>query len=362
MLLAFLGGVRDYHAMDWYHTSQDVLTHEKINFYTDLKGGEGFESYEKKDDSIVNLLILDQLLPNKPSKASDVYRNALKLALLPLQACILRLKTTKDTILFCHGVYYMALARLCGRQYIGTPQGSEILVRPKRSKAYKSFIRYALSAAKFITVDSINMKTGALALSPSLIVHVVQNGIDVDELKEYTCIQARDDSAILSIRALTQLYNIDKVFEARNRSQPHMPIRCAYPFHDHKYESVLRALSKPNDKFLGRLAKQEFYQTLSQHKTVLSIPSSDSSPRSVYEAIFLGCICLVAENDYISILPESMRNRIVICDLDDPEWLEKALRIVAGMGTEFHPCEESLTMFNQRCSIDRINKFLFDDL
>ena len=40
--------------------------------------------------------------------------------------------------------------------------------------------------------------------------------------------------------------------------------------------------------YTSRLSKKEFYKSIFESKLAISIPSSDSSPRSVYESIILG--------------------------------------------------------------------------
>ena len=84
---------------------------------------------------------------------------------------------------------------------------------------------------------------------------------------------------------------------------------------------------KYSDKDLGRIEKKiDLYKILNSTILAISIPESDSSPRSVYEAIFCGCAIATTYNQWIKSLPKCMKNRIIIVDLDNQDWLKVALK------------------------------------
>ena len=66
--------------------------------------------------------------------------------------------------------------------------------------------------------------------------------------------------------------------------------RHYYPFAEKNYKSKINNYLKCSDSDLGRIEKKiDLYKILNSTVLAISIPESDSSPRSVYEAIFCGC-------------------------------------------------------------------------
>ena len=82
---------------------------------------------------------------------------------------------------------------------------------------------------------------------------------------------------------------------------------------------------------------------------VVSVPRSDSSPRSVYESIFAGAAVAVADNAYIAALPACMRARLLVVDPTDPSWLDSALAAARELtAIPYTPTEDALDRFDQR--------------
>jgi len=254
-------------------------------------------------------------------------------------------------IFHAHTMYYMFLCWMANVPYIGTPQGSEILVRPYRSKLYMYFAKRTLAAANHIIIDSVNLRNEIFKLckKPST---VVQNGIDIEEI-ERNIKSLTSRNYITSIRGIYPNYRIDQIFEARDRCTHFYPLLLFYPFSEKGYLNIIHNKIKSKDIDLGRIAtKGEMYKLLGSTLLAISIPESDSSPRSVYESIFCGCCVAVTYNIWIESLPECMRSRIVIVDLEDNLWLEKAIENAKTITKEpFNPTEEALNSFDQKRSM-----------
>lgn len=325
--VVILGGARDYHAVDWFRSVRNAVGKEKTFFLTDTVSSEGMENLTLPSDEISTLLLVDRFLLPTPSTRADYWRNLVKLFVLPWQTCLLRLFINKldRPVVHAHPMYYMLLCRLAGVDYIGTPQGSELLVRATESLMYRKIARWALRGAKKITVDSVAMADAVRNIS-QINAYIVQNGVDTESIKRA---KARADTeeqplGILSIRGFAPLYRLEKIIEARNETLPSAPIVFAYPFWDKKYLSQQQKLLQPEDKLLGKLDKEAFHDLLVQSCLVLSIPSSDSSPRSVYEAILAGATVATIQNRWMDSVPQSFKESIVLVDLADRDWLKKA--------------------------------------
>lgn len=358
--IVIVGGARDYHAMDWYRVIQQVAPHRKILFLTDLIAGEGFEKILTAKDKVKYLFVIDKLLLSKQSTIGNIWRNFIKIAILPLQVVKLRSFAHKhpQSIYHAHPMYYMLLCWLAGVEFIGTPQGSEILVRPNRSRIYKYFAIQVLRAAKSITVDSQSMQDKIFELSERKSI-LIQNGIDMDSISKLQPVDYLRDR-IISFRGMTPLYQIKEIVTAREHSNNNYPLTFIYPFWDIDYKSSIKEFLQQDDIDLGRLAKDEMFQLLSETMLAISIPKSDSSPRSVYEAIFSGCCVAVTNNRWIDAIPPCMKKRLFIVDLSDTKWFDKAIEYAQELSTQpYRPSQEALAMFDQTKSMAQAVEILY---
>lgn len=356
----FVGNARCYHTMDWYRSAQQVCRPRQVVFATDLIESEGHTRIVRDSDDIVPMYIIDRLLSRSQSRRADVWRNIVKLILIPVQ--VMRLKQiTKQTpaaVYHAHTMYYMLVCWLAGLRFVGTPQGSEILVRPLRSWIYRVMASKALRAAESITVDSVAMQAGVERLSQREAV-LVQNGIDMAALAEAGKSQSAR-TMVASIRGFSPLYRIDAIVEARDRSRQKPPLSFCYPLWDETYRSIVKARFGPHDTDLGRLERQALYDLFAVTLLAVSIPASDSSPRTVYEAIFCGCCVAATEASWISAIPPCMRERVVLIDLKDPLWLEHALDAAVRItNTRYLPSDSALDTFDQRRSMERVVNELY---
>ena len=261
-------------------------------------------------------------------------------------------------------MYYLFLAWAAGIPYIGTPQGSDILIKPFSSRFYKYFSIKSLNNAKAITVDSNKMKEKVFELS-GVKAHVIQNGIDLEAINIFLN-QIKQThinrTVLLSMRGFTQLYRINTILTTRNSSikSSDLPITFIYPFYENEYMKATLSLFNNGDKDLGRIDRITMYELLFSTKLVFSIPLSDSSPRSVYEAIFCGCAVAITHHSYFDILPECMKSRIILVDLDKKDWLDIAIEQADKIIIEpYLPSEEALNMFDQKRSFRIISELLF---
>jgi len=365
--LVFLCGARDFHAMDWYKSALELKTGYEIMIVTDLIAGEGCEKIVTDNDNVHRLFILDKLLFSKQSSIGHVWRNLLKFLVLPIQVLLLRKfnKKNNSCIYHAHSMYYLVLARAAGVEYVGTPQGSDVLVKPFRSPFYKWFAKYGLQKAKDITVDSESMKSGVKKLVNRDAI-IIQNGIDLTAIQDTlnllkTNSQEQIRQGILSIRGFTPIYRIKSILLNRFESKNDFKMTFTYPFSNDDYKIEWNNYIQSSDIDLGRVDKTLLYQLMYKTKIVISIPQSDSSPRSVYEAIFCGAPVAITYNNYYEFLPKSMKDRIIIVDLNVNNWLEDALlKAEIILKEKFIPDQEAVDMFDQRKSFKKMETILFN--
>lgn len=346
-----LGGARDFHAMDWYRAVRRIAPDKSIIFVTDSFEAEGLKNLAQAGDRIESLLIIDRLLLATASPWAHRWRNIVKLVLAPLQAFLLRKLAIRHgcPIVHAHPMYFMLVSKLAGLRYLGTPQGDELLLRPNASRLYRVVARWLCLGSAAMIVDSEQMKVAARDIA-DIEAKIVQNGINVREIEETPAAGAR--FRILSVRGLTDLYRIREIVAARDAGLPNVSLTLIYPFSEPEYAYQIRRLLREDDEDLGRQDKAKMFKLMKESLLVVSIPWSDSSPRSVYEAIFSGCSVVTVLNPWIDALPECMRRRIYIADLLNGSWLADAYDFAReNTKCPFVPSAEALSRFDEEQSL-----------
>lgn len=360
----FLCGARDFHAFDWYLSCKSLSKEVpfRVSIITDLIAGEGYKKLVGQEDDVKTLIILDRFLFKKESGWGNIWRNILKALFFPIQVILLIRHDRRHpgAFYFAHSMYYLWLASFAGLNYVGTPQGSEVLLKLDKSFFYRWVSLRAFRKAKFLTVDSEAMRLKIHSMSDQ-VVYIVQNGINVESIKELNSTDSSEREGIVSIRGLSQIYQIESILKARN-STPELsdlPISLVYPFSHEEYAIKVRRLLVNGDKDLGRLHKNELYELLAKSILVVSIPMSDSSPRSVYESIFSGCAVAVLDNLYLASLPLCMLKRVIIINLNDSNWLFDAYRQAKLIVSEpYKPSIKALVQFDQVESMKKVLKLV----
>ena len=347
--LLFLCSSDDYHAVDWFRTVKKVAPKSKISIVVDNLDFNNPLNLINKNDSYYVLLNIEKFLFFKNSNFSDVYRNIIKLITIPVQVFKLKRLSKKVTncLFHAHSMYYIFMCWLAGVKFVATPMGSDVLVRPNHSFLYKFFTIKSLKAAYIITVDSEKMFNKIFKLTKKKS-RIIQNGIDTNEILNYKNLSQKRNE-ITSIRALYPNYQILKILNSRNRMKNNkLKINLIYPFFENSYYDSIKTKLIIGDKDMGRLNKKEMFQLLWKSKIVVSIPISDSSPRSVYEAIFCGCVIITNYSKWIDLLPICMFERIVIVDLNDLEWFAKSVsKANSIVKNNFVPSKEAFELFDQ---------------
>lgn len=215
-----------------------------------------------------------------------------------------------------------------------------------------------------MTVDSRLMRDRIRVLA-GVEAEVIQNGIDVRSI--LATAQRSSDAVvperryILSIRGFTPLYRIDTIIAARNRSArfADVPLALRYPFYEDDYRTKTLPMLHAGDLDVGRVEVAEIPRLFGEARLVVSVPISDSSPKSVYEAIFYGCAVAVTQHPYVEDLPACMRARLVVVDLADPHWLDDALeRAVTIQRQPYQPSPEAVSTFDKIESFKRVSNLL----
>lgn len=211
-------------------------------------------------------------------------------------------------------------------------------------------------AADIVTVDSIAMRDGVERLAGVTPI-VIQNGVNVAAA---TPNGSRPRTRVVSIRGMAELYRILEIAVSRNASSSATPLDFIYPLWDAEYRAAVENVLKKGDIDHGRMERAEMYQLLHSALMAVSIPRSDSSPRSVYEAIFAGAAVATVDAPWIETLPDCMKARLVTVDLEDPAWFARALDSAASIvGTPYVPSTAAIETFSLEHSMRNAVSLLY---
>jgi hypothetical protein len=359
----FVASARDYHAVDWYRAVKKLCPGRPVGIVTDLVQGEGFERIVDERDEVVVLFPADRLLMTRQSRLGNLWRNIVKMAALPIIAVRLNRFSARHgrPILHAHSMYYIFLCWAARVSYIATPMGSDVLVRPDQSWAYRLCTILSLRRADVVTVDSVALVEKIQQLA-GVTSELIQNGIDAPATRggrERSGFRPR----VVSVRGVDPNYRILELVEARNRTRPDVPLELLYPFQEEGYRARVRSELRAGDVDHGRLGKAQLFEVLADTRLVISIPISDSSPRSVYEAIFCGCIVAVVPGQWIDVLPASMRARLYLVDLASPTWFADALAFAEVTSrVPFVPDQPALDAYDEETSMKLVCRRFYGEM
>lgn len=348
-LVIFVGNASCYHTMDWCRAVHPCLPAESWVFFTDCIESESHIRIFTPKDRVRMLLPIDSLLFRQQSASAHRWRNFLKLLLLPLQALVLRLRLNdhRNTVIHAHTMYYGLMCRLAGLRYLFTPQGGELTERPRQSGLYRHLMRWTLTGAQFSFVDSERMRQAASDLGCTTVA-IYQYGVDTAACQFADVGKLR--WRLLSNRGIEANYRIEAIQKTRDLERADLPLTFFYPLWDLPYRQSFYERLRPHDEDLGRIVKARCYELYAEARLVISIPVSDSSPRSVYEAIFCGAPVVTSASRWVDDLPGSMRCRVLLVDPDLPGWLQQALVWADDcLLISFKPCADALARYDQFC-------------
>ena len=205
-------------------------------------------------------------------------------------------------IVHAHSLYYGYLAAFikCNTPVIFTPMGSDIILHAQKNKVYKHMAYKAFKRANITTGDSLLLqKQGHKVGAKKDHNYIIQNGVDTSIFfpkinniaKQYGV--KKGEIVIFSPRGFTPIYNIDIIVDAFNLLiKRGYRIKCmfSFAFGDQYKDSIMKKLEAYGIEnfviWLGRLSYSEMADHYNAADIIVSVPSSDSSPKSVYEAMF----------------------------------------------------------------------------
>lgn len=204
---------------------------------------------------------------------------------------------------FLHGWAHTA-TQVAEAPVLATPWGSDVYLAEgaERDRADE-----ALRDAELVIARSPHMERELLArgVPPERIARA-DLGVDLERFRPPADPPRRP--VVLSFRSGTELYNLDLVIEAFGRLRAGLPEAGLVLVHGDAplAPSVSRLLPAPGVEVLGRVEHAEVERLMREAAVGISIPASDGSPSSVWEALASGLPVVLSD------LPQ-VRERVEGC-------------------------------------------------
>jgi glycosyltransferase involved in cell wall biosynthesis len=166
-----------------------------------------------------------------------------------------------------------------------------------------------------------------------------------------------DGSLVLSPRALEPLYNPAVIAEAFERAA--VPDAQLVLKHIGTGTPDLGRPLPAGARIVGHVPYERLADWYRAAEVCVSIPQSDSSPRSVWEAMACGCACVLSDLPWVHELIEDGRHALVVPP--EPEAVAGAIRrlltepgLAAGIAREARALVEARR--DQRAEMDRLSE------
>lgn len=350
----FVGSSQDWHALDWFGVLYSLHSFRKTTFLSDRP--------VESSQALTREIPLAVFYKAYTARYGGNKKSLLKTLAPYLErgASLIRLmyqvrsinKNSGSTIFHAYSMSYSLICALAGVRFIAMPQGSDLLVRPEGNKILGVLTKYTLARAWVVAVASPSLAHKATLYGAVNLVEV-QNGISTKETAQARTAQMVRDR-VTSMRSMRPNYRLHAILNARNQTTPEVCLTFTFPDFEPAHKKILTKQFASCDEVLGRVSqKQELFKIYAQSLACLSIPSSDASPRSVYEAIFCGAIVITVASSWVDNLPDSMKRRLVVVDLERKDWLKSGLeqaRVISETSA-FSPCCEAIERYSDVAAI-----------
>ena len=214
-------------------------------------------------------------------------------------------------IVHAHSLYYGFLSSFITKKLpiIFTPMGSDIIIYAQQSKIHNFMAKKAFKRANIVTGDSKILQSSGFNIGAKKENnYIIQNGVDTQSFypKESSIRDElnidKDTILLFSPRAIANLYNIEDILNTlKILKDKNIDFKCMFTFSfGNEHYDYLKNLSQElglveHVIWLGYIDYNDMANYYNASDIVISVPSSDSSPKSVYEAMFCGKPVIVTD-------------------------------------------------------------------
>jgi len=237
------------------------------------------------------------------------------------------LREFEPDLVHTHWMPFATLAALAGAHpLVAQAWGSDVYLAGRR---HRFEMRVALWRTSVAMADSANLLERLERFGPtSLRTMLVNWGVDLQAFRpptdaERAALKAQlglgPGPVILSPRGLKDIYNPDVVVGAFVRVREAVPNAQLVLKHagvDQLLEPGWR--DQPGVKLVGHVEAEAMVDLFRAAEVTVSIPSSDSSPRSVWEAMAAGSATVVSDLPWARELIEDGQNALLVTPAEEP--------------------------------------------
>jgi glycosyltransferase involved in cell wall biosynthesis len=255
--------------------------------------------------------------------------------------------------------FYAVLAGV--RPLVATAWGSDVLV-PKRVSLLRT--RLVARRAELLTADSQTLLDALARLGADRSrLRLINWGVDLDLFSPGRAEARRrldlpDVPIVLAPRALKPVYNPETIVDAFGHLAGEFPDALLVLKHYGPLPPELADVAGRDDvRLVGHVSTEELADYFRAANVCVSIPSSDSSPRTVWEAMACGCPCVLSDLPWVRELIADGRDALV-APVDARLVAEAIGRLLRsdGVATEIARSGRSLVEVHHRRSteLDRL--------
>jgi glycosyltransferase involved in cell wall biosynthesis len=227
---------------------------------------------------------------------------------------------TKPDVVHAHWMPIAEQALVYGANpLIATAWGSDVLLANRREKAtHRLLLRYI----DVLTADSTALAQAMQDLGAPL-GRTMVHGWGVDLTKFSRATEERDETrralglppgpTVLSVRSLRDLYNPRVILRAFERLADERPDVTLLLKHFGREPPDLGPMRNPERvRIVGHIPYELMASYYQAADVCVSVPSSDSSPRSVWEAMACGAPCIVSDLPWVHELIRDGQHALVV--------------------------------------------------
>jgi glycosyltransferase involved in cell wall biosynthesis len=233
----------------------------------------------------------------------------------------------RPDVVHAHWMPFAALAAVAGaRPLVATAWGSDVY---GASLKQRLLIRLALYRSAVAMADSSDLMMRLEELGPSSLRTMLVNwGVDLESFtppseRQRIELKARfgvgPGPVVLSPRGLKGLYNPSVVVEAFKQVRAAVPNAQLVLKHGGVAEEIKPEWADAAGvKVIGRIGYDDMARLFRAADVTVSIPTSDSSPRSVWEAMAAGSATVLSDLSWVHELVENERDALVVAPEVEP--------------------------------------------
>ncbi len=235
--------------------------------------------------------------------------------------------------------------------FIVTPIGSDVIIYAMRYRIYRKMAKYVFNKANIVTGDSLVLKKCCLKIGlKDDKYYLIQNGVNLsiftpnkdgsEKLLRNKLGIPADAPIVFYARGFTPLYNVDKIIQAIPAVLKEIP-SCKFLFARHfgYMDNILRGLVKKINVsdaviFLGFIQHRDMPKFMKISNIFISVPSSDSSPSSIYEAMACGVPTIISKLPWTDYAMRHLQNTYMIDKINPQSISDAIIHLLTNSGLQ----------------------------